>query len=139
WRTYHPAFQAELARRRVELFGNAIERIRSLIPKERSLEGADKLTAAQAVLRMAGLGQVAPPSIHFDDAGQMIQKLVGQGLAQKQREREKGMTEVERVLSRLAQPDVKEEARLAAEATDEVNVELRRKLSHEHPSRNGKS
>ena len=32
WRAAHPAFQAELARRRAELFGAAAERLRGLIP-----------------------------------------------------------------------------------------------------------
>jgi Homeodomain-like domain len=60
WRLYDPSFQAELNRRRKEVWGAAADRLRSLLPKalevlERELdEGPNSWRAALKVLEMAG-------------------------------------------------------------------------------------
>ena len=59
WRLYDPYFQAELNKRRKEVWGASLDKLRSLLPKalevvERELEGGDNsLRAALKVLEMA--------------------------------------------------------------------------------------
>lgn len=59
WRLYDPYFQAELNRRRKEIWGVAVDRFRSLLLKalntvEKAIEEGDARTAIE-ILRMAGL------------------------------------------------------------------------------------
>lgn len=59
WRLYNPYFQAELNRRRKEVWGAAVDRFRSLLKKaldtvEKALDEGDARTAIE-LLRMAGL------------------------------------------------------------------------------------
>lgn len=59
WRLYNPYFQAELNRRRKEVWGAAVDRFRSLLLKaldtvEKALDEGDARTAIE-FLRMAGL------------------------------------------------------------------------------------
>ena len=81
WRGVHPGFQAELARRREELYGAAAERLRALVPKaigvlEAALDGKDALATAHELLRMTGLHRLAPPARGPHDAEQILGKLV---------------------------------------------------------------
>ena len=68
WRNYHPGFQAELNRRRHNLWGSAAERLRSLVPKALDVvadeldKGSDKFRVAVQVLKLAGLDQFEPPT-----------------------------------------------------------------------------
>src|SRR5215207_9575776 len=61
WRLYDPYFQAELNKRRKEVWGASLDKLRSLLPKalevvERELEGGDNsLGAALKVLQMANI------------------------------------------------------------------------------------
>jgi len=59
WRLYDPYFQAELNRRRKEIWGVVVDRFRSLLLKalntvEKAIEEGDARTAIE-ILRMAGL------------------------------------------------------------------------------------
>jgi hypothetical protein len=60
WRLYDPYFQAELNKRRKEIWGESVDRLRSLLPKalevlERELEpGPNSWRAALKVLELAG-------------------------------------------------------------------------------------
>ncbi len=59
WRLYNPHFQAELNRRRKEIWGAAVDRFRSLLLKsldtvERALDEGDAKTAVE-LLKMAGM------------------------------------------------------------------------------------
>jgi hypothetical protein len=72
WRLYSPEFQAVLNRRRAELWGAGIDRLRSLVPKALDVlaeelekaEGPNRLKAAVEVLKLAplpkGWEQVGP-------------------------------------------------------------------------------
>jgi hypothetical protein len=59
WRNKHPAFQAELNRRRQEVWEAAIDQVRSLVPKAVAViagefdGGKDRLRAALEVLKLA--------------------------------------------------------------------------------------
>lgn len=66
WLNRSNTFQAEVGRRRGEVWDCAVDRLRGLLPKaldliERELQG-NSLTAAMAVLRAAGLHGVGAPT-----------------------------------------------------------------------------
>ena len=134
WRAAHPAFQAELARRRAELFGAAAERLRGLIPKsldvmEAALDGDHKLSAAQAVLRMAGMDKLALPLAEPDDAETIIVRRIRERMAERDAESERLMSLDER-LRAMNQPRTQaDELRLASDALADVKAELREQLS----------
>lgn len=93
WRRVHPGFQAELARRREELYGAAAERLRSLIPKaisvlESALDGKDALATAHELLRMTGLHRLSPPARGPHDVEQILGKLVRERMDDVEDERE---------------------------------------------------
>lgn len=75
WRLYNPYFQAELNRRRKEVWGAAVDRFRSLLLKaldaiEKALQQGDAGTALE-VLKMAGLDMTK-------DGGSLGTYLVGE-------------------------------------------------------------
>lgn len=84
WRLYNPYFQAELNRRRKEIWGAAVDRFRSLLLKalaavEKSLEEGDAKTAIE-VLRMAGLdmgkeGSLGTYLVGEDDPDRIVEEL----------------------------------------------------------------
>jgi hypothetical protein len=66
WVNHHAAFQAELNKRRQELWQAHADRLRSLVPKaldviERELDGENSLRAAAHILRAAGLNNMPKP------------------------------------------------------------------------------
>lgn len=77
WRLYDEYFQAELNRRRKEVWGASADRIRALLPK--ALDTLEKAIdegsyqAALALIKIAGLEGVAG-NIGTDDAEELIQK-----------------------------------------------------------------
>jgi len=77
WRLYDPHFQAELNRRRKEVWGASVDRMRTLLPKafdtlERAIdEGSYR--AALELIKMAGLDGVAG-EIGTDNAGEIIKQ-----------------------------------------------------------------
>jgi transposase-like protein len=68
WSNHHSAFQAALNAKREALWGEIIGRVRSLLPRavevlECELEsGERKVQVALAVLRLAGIPSLAPPT-----------------------------------------------------------------------------
>jgi len=72
WRLHDPLFQAELNRRRADLWGTAAERLRALLPKAldvlaNQLDDQDHgLQAAIAVVRLAGLEKIGAPKGETD-------------------------------------------------------------------------
>lgn len=136
WRAAHPAFQAELARRRAELYGAAAERLRALVPKaldvlETGLEGNDRLSTAQKILAMAGLDKLTAPPSDPDDAETIVVGLIRQRMAEKQSEREQRMSLDERLLAMHKCGSQEADIALANESLAEVKVELRARLSEE--------
>ena len=134
WRAAHPAFQAELARRRAELFGAAAERLRGLIPKsldviEAALDGDHKLSAAQAVLRMAGLDKLASPLAEPGDAETIIVNRTRQRMAELDAESARRMSLNERLRAMNQSRTQADELRLAGEALADVKAELREQLA----------
>jgi hypothetical protein len=77
WRLYDPHFQAELNRRRKEVWGASVDRMRTLLPKafdtlERAIdEGSYR--AALELIKLAGLDGVAGV-IGTDDAEKIIKE-----------------------------------------------------------------
>jgi hypothetical protein len=72
WVNRNPAFQAALNRRRQELWAEASDKLRGLLPAalallEQDVEGGN-LKAAVAVLRSAGLDRLLPPQGSVDPA-----------------------------------------------------------------------
>jgi hypothetical protein len=61
WRLYDPHFQAELNRKRTEVWGNSVDRLRGLLPRaldalEEELRGGkQRWRAAVEILRLSGL------------------------------------------------------------------------------------
>lgn len=78
WLNDHPVFQAELNRRRAELWGAAADRLRALLPKALDRiaaaidsEGPEGLTAAIALIRLARVeplpaGPVDPEAVEVE-------------------------------------------------------------------------
>jgi len=90
WRLYHPGFQAELNKRRKEVWGSAADRLRSLLPK--ALDRIEKILlddsnpnswrAAVELLKAAGLHASSGCSlaaIGEDDPNKIVE-----GLAQRE-------------------------------------------------------
>lgn len=84
WRLYNPHFQAELNRRRKEIWGAAVDRFRSLLLKsldtvERALDEGDAKTAVE-LLKMAGMDMTKDGStlgsylVGEDDPEEIIEK-----------------------------------------------------------------
>jgi len=76
WRLYDPHFQAELNRRRKEVWGASVDRIRALLPKafdvlEREIDGGS-YRAALELIKLAGLGDVG--KIGSDDVKEIIKQ-----------------------------------------------------------------
>lgn len=77
WRLYDPHFEAELNRRRKEVWGASADRIRALLPKafdtlEKAIDEGS-YQAALALIKLAGLDGVAD-KIGPDDAEEVIKK-----------------------------------------------------------------
>jgi hypothetical protein len=79
WRLYDPYFQAELNKRRKEIWGASIDKMRNLIPKaletvENAIKQGDVKTALE-FLKMAGMGDVFVGNIGEDEPEKIIEKL----------------------------------------------------------------
>jgi hypothetical protein len=85
WRCYSPGFQAALNRRRAEVWGSGVDRLRALIPKALDVlaeeldkpDSPNRLKAASEILRLAqlpgGSGEVGPT-----DAESIVRAIVTQ-------------------------------------------------------------
>jgi hypothetical protein len=72
WRLYNPAFEAELNRRRKDVWGASVDRLRALLPRaldalEEELGGRHRLRAAVSVLQLAGLDRSGPKKSGLDE------------------------------------------------------------------------
>jgi len=84
WRLYHPGFQAELNRRRREIWGSSGDRMRSLLPKaldriEKTLSDDDNPNAWRAALEMlraTGLYEQDLGAIGTDDAREIAKSAI---------------------------------------------------------------
>ena len=85
WRLYNPYFQGELNRRRKEVWGAAVDKLRSLLLKaldtvEKAIEEGDAKVAIE-VLRMAGMdmtkggGTLGTYLIGADDPEQILEEI----------------------------------------------------------------
>ena len=96
---------------------------------EAALDGDHKRSAAQAVLRMAGLDKLAPPLAEPDDAETIIVRRIRQRMAERDAESERLMSLDERQRA-MNQPRTQaDELRLASEALADVKAELRERLA----------
>jgi hypothetical protein len=81
WRLYNHIFQAELNRRRQEVWGSAADQVRALLRHavrafRRQIRSEDTLVsfrAAQSLLNMAGQSRFAPPDEPVDPHGVLDQ------------------------------------------------------------------
>jgi len=75
WRNYDPVFQAELNRRRKELWAGSVDRFRSLLPRafdalEDELQhGKQRGRVALDILRLAGLDRSGPKDASLESYG----------------------------------------------------------------------
>lgn len=92
WRLYNPYFQAELNRRRKEVWGAAVDRFRSLTLKaldtvEKALEQGDAKTAVD-ILKMAGLDMGKDGSLGTYLVGETEAEKIVEELAERKRREE---------------------------------------------------
>lgn len=133
WRNYHPGFQAELNRRRRNMWGASAERLRGLLPKALDVieaelrDGKNKLRAAVQVTKLAGLESVGAPG-GFEDVAEIIDRLVGERVQVIQAERNRSLSLDSRVLLDLQAPDVEQEKADWAAAQEAVLVDIEARL-----------
>ena len=125
WRLYNPYFQAELNRRRKEVWGAAVDRFRSLLLEavaavEKAIKQGDAKTALE-VLRMAGMDMTKDGStlgtylVGEDDPDRILEK-----------EAEKRQKES---LYRITSPPSELEKRLVLDELEKQAKELERLLA----------
>lgn len=93
WRNYDPHFQAELNRRRQDMWGASVDRLRSLLPHaldalEHELQhGKQRSRVAIEVLRLAGLDRSGPndSSLETYGVGSRDADVIVDSLARRQR------------------------------------------------------
>ena len=129
WRLYEPWFQAELNKRRAELWGSARQQFQALMPKAiealaRELtEGENRWKAAIEVLKMAGL----PPTtfeVGPTDCEQIITNLVEKRIAAKRAAKRKHLSEIDQRMSETKSPAPSEYEAEARVAREEVLAEI---------------
>ena len=120
WRLYSPEFQAQLNRRRRELWDGAADKLRALVPRaldrlaeELEYKDSDALKAAVAILKLAGLDKLEAPS------GQTNPALVLDDIATEQ-----ATTPHERMLLRMDGATDRVRLALAAELDARVNAPI---------------
>jgi hypothetical protein len=131
WRLYDPVFQAELNRRRAELWGCAMDRLRGLVPKalatlDDALENgswAVKLKAADGVLQLAQLPD-AGSGIGPTDAEEIMNKLVKARRRAKRAARLAGLSETDRLLAEMELFSPQQAEAEKREARTEILAEL---------------
>jgi hypothetical protein len=84
WRREDLAFQAELNRRRYEIWNSSVERLRSLVPAAldalaEELEGPRRLRAAATVLELAGFRARAKAGIDVSPTGATTPEALEEG------------------------------------------------------------
>lgn len=130
WRLYDPWFQAELNKRRAELWGSAKQQFQALLPKaiealDRELtEGESRWKAALEVLKMAGLPPTTFEVVGPTDSEQIIEKLVDKRLAAKRARQRKHMSTSDRMFAETKSADPHEYEAEARVAREEILAEI---------------
>jgi hypothetical protein len=84
WRKFHPAFRAELARRRESLWHNNADHLGALLPRAlkvlsqqlKSNYDPTSFRAAVSVLKLAGAAKLAPPDDPADEREILRQEIL---------------------------------------------------------------
>jgi hypothetical protein len=137
WRLYHPAFQAALNARRAEVWGAGVDRLRSLIPQALDVLGkaltegniTAKLHAARMVLGLVELPAPAPAGP--TSAEGVLAALVAARMRAKQAERDKYLSNTDRMIASMHSPDRKQAEAAERDARAEVLAELEAQLGPE--------
>lgn len=134
WRLHHPGFQASLNERRQQVFGSAVDKLRSLTHRALDTLAAKmdegNVVAAIAVLKAASLDKTAAPPAGPTDADKIIGALVEQRIATK-RDRRRSRQTTSEMLEEEINPKLRErhnaeDADAAIrEVADEINARLR--------------
>jgi phosphoribosyl 1,2-cyclic phosphodiesterase len=87
WRNYDIYFQAELNKRRKEIWGASIDRIRALVPKamerlEKEFDGENGWKVALEVIKLAGIESKYIREIGHDEADKILTELAEQKMNQ---------------------------------------------------------
>lgn len=80
WRNYDIYFQAELNKRRKEIWGASIDKIRALVPKamerlEKEVDGENGWKVALAVIKLVGIESKNIKEIGHDEADKILTEL----------------------------------------------------------------
>jgi hypothetical protein len=135
WRLYDPVFQAALNRRRAEVWASGIDRLRALIPQAlkalaEALESRHppaKFRAACAVLGLVKLPAPVPSGL--TSADDIVTALVQARMAAKRAERDKYLSDTDRLMGSLRSPTKEQFEAEEREARAEVLAELEAKLN----------
>src|SRR5262245_24151577 len=135
WRLYDPVFQGALNQRRAEVWGAGIDRLRSLIPRAldalaEALESAHppaKFRAACAVLALVKFPAPVPTGLM--SAEEILATLVKARITTKQAEREKYLSDTDRMLASMRSQTREQFEAEEREARAEVLAELEVKLN----------
>ncbi len=134
WRLYDPWFQAELNRRRLDVWGSSVERLRAMLPKalgvlERALDGDDAYAAAVQIVKLAALDKLPPPD-GPTDGDRIVSAMVEARANAKRAERRKYRTTTDELLE-LDDPKLMKQRDLVdvTTARDEVLAEIGAQLA----------
>jgi hypothetical protein len=136
WRTSDPAFRAELARRREELWRSSTDRLRALIPRalgvvEQAIDDGDR-GAALALLKLGGVGAVNLARVSPTDAD-VIAESEAEHAARREHERREAEV---RAAEQATELKMREMFAAASEATNAAGDEAGR-LCSESPLAKG--
>jgi hypothetical protein len=134
WRCYDLEFQAALNRRRAEVWGVGVDRLRSLVLEALDALGevlaagdaAAKVKAASVILNLAQLPSPAPSGPTSAEAA--LDALVEARVKAKQAERVKHLSESDRLLASMTSPGRGQAEADEQEARREVLAELESRL-----------
>ncbi len=128
WRRHHPAFVAELNRRRQELYRASSDRLRGMVSKaldalELALKGDCPIPSVTLILKLAAFDKVERPTGHVD-AECVLDELVVAKRGQIQQEKDRYITDDQKAMRRMFPPTPELFTREMAEAREAVFQEL---------------
>jgi hypothetical protein len=140
WRLYDPVFQAAVNGRRAEVWGAALNRLQALIPRAletlaAELDRAESpqcWKAAVEILRMVQVRPSAPTGPTSAEA--IVDAMVQARVAAKKAEREKYLSQTDRMLASMHSPSREECERHEREARAEVLAEIEANLTEQEGS-----
>jgi hypothetical protein len=135
WRGDHPGFKAELDRRRAEVFGGAIEKLRGLLPTAvdvlaEELRSGNALAAATAICRLTGIDKLPLPQMSPPDAQTAMVAMIKAEMRRLWEEKQAAMS-VDELCDGASTPSAKQQQELATQALDNVVGELWERLTDE--------